>query len=314
MRITNSILFRNALSDLNRLRERMAQSQEQASTGLRINRPSDDPAGAGRIQLLKSSLEALTQYERTIAGTRARVAASETAVANASAVLIRARELAISGANGTMDAGTRAQIAVEVESLHASLVSEANSRFAGGYVFAGFASDAPPFESVGAFGTPPPASPVVGFVGDPNEIEVEIEEGIRVSASFDGRRIFMGDGDGDGLPDAGRDDVFDVLADLRDALMLNDPVAASAALPRIDAVLDQLQVERTAIGTVESRLQVSEERLAGRSLELELHLSRLEDADLAEVISNLTREESALRASLETMSRLLSPSLMDFLR
>jgi flagellar hook-associated protein 3 FlgL len=312
MRVTTSMLFRNALSDLNRVRTRMAASQEQAATGLRINRPSDDPAGAGRVHLLESSLEELRQFERTISATRARVSANETAIANSENLLVRARELAVQGANGTLDATSRMDLAQEIEGLHASLLSEANARFGGGHVFSGFSSDVAPFSAAGTFGAPP-AAPVVSFVGDSNEIQVDIEAGVQVSASFDGRRIFLGDGDGDGLPDAGREDLFAVLTDLRNALMLDDPAATAAALPRLDLGIDQLLAERTRVGSVEARLLAAEQRVAERSVDLEVHLSKLRDADFAEVVTNLTRDETALQASLQMMSRLLPPSLMDFL-
>jgi len=313
VRITTSAMFRTALSDLNRLRERIAETQEQASTLKRINRPSDDPAGAGRIHLLEGSIDALEQHERTISGTRARVSASENAVANSVDVLIRAREIAVAAANGTLDAGARAQFAEEVVGLHAALLSEANARFTGGHVFAGFSSDTEPFVSAGAFGVPPIA-PVVSFVGDSNEIQVDIEEGVRVAASFDGRRIFLGDGDADGFVDAGREDAFAVVTDLRNALVLDDPTAITATLPRLDAALDQLQAERTRIGAVETRLFDAEDRIGVRMPQLKFHKSQLEDANFDEVVSNLTRDETALRASLSVMSRLLPPSLMDFLR
>ena len=314
MRVTHSMLFNDALSDLNRLRTSMARTQEQAASGRRINRPSDDPAGAGRVSVLETSIRSLEEYFRNIEGSRARVAISETAVAEAGDLLLRARELAISGANGTLDAGVRAQIAAEVESLHGALLSAANTSFAGGHIFAGFESGTTPFVSTGVFSSPPPVSPVVSFAADSNEIQVDIEEGVRISASFDGRRIFLGDADGDGLPDAGKDDVFAVVAGLRDALMQNDPVAIADTLPRIDTVLDQLQTERTRIGATESRLLSAEQRVADRTLQVQSRLSEFRDADLAEVISTLVREENALRASLESMSRLLPPSLMDFLR
>ena len=79
-------------------------------------------------------------------------------------------------------------------------------------------------------------------------------------------------------------------------------------------LIDQFLEGRTRIGAVDAQLQAAEQRIANRSFELESHLSNVRDVDLAEVVSSLTREEAALRASLETMSRLLPPSLMDFLR
>jgi flagellin-like hook-associated protein FlgL len=63
-----------------------------------------------------------------------------------------------------------------------------------------------------------------------------------------------------------------------------------------------------AVSLAETRARVAE-----RSVDLEVHLSKLRDADFAEVVTNLTRDETALQASLQMMTRLLPPSLMDFL-
>ena len=46
MRITQSMLIRTALNDVTQQRLRLSRIQEQASSGLAINRPSDDPTGA----------------------------------------------------------------------------------------------------------------------------------------------------------------------------------------------------------------------------------------------------------------------------
>jgi flagellar hook-associated protein 3 FlgL len=307
------MIHRIALSDVTRARQRLAVSQEQASSGLVINRPSDDPVGAGLVVTIEARLAALAQQERTVSAAKARVAAGEGAVADAMDLLVRARELALQGANATQDASTRAQIAREVEGLHGSLLASANTRYDGGYVFAGFASDAPPFVASGPFSSPPPAAPLVSYAGDGNEIEVEIEDGVQVAVNADGRRAFLGDADGDSVTDAGREDVFAVLADLWEALQNDDPAAVAATLPRIDRALDQLSVERTGFGAAASRLETAEQRLAQRSLDAETRLSQLRDADLAEVVSNLAQQESALQAGLSGMARLLSQSLLDFL-
>lgn len=314
LRITQAMMFRTALSNLDRQRAQLARTQEQASSGLRINRPSDDPLGAGAAVTLRAGRDAIRQLVRNGSGARARVAAAENAFANVNNVLIRARELAIAGANATQDGVTRAQIAEEVRGLHASILSEANTRFGGAYIFAGFASDAPPFELVGAFVEPPPSAPGVAFVGDANEIQVQIEEAVSVTIGANGQRAFQGDGDGDGAPDAGSEDVFAVLGDLWEALSSDDQAATAAVLPRIDVALDQLSSERTRLGAVATRIENASERLARRELDLETRLSEVQDADLARVVSNLVREESALEAGLAAMGRLLPPTLLDFLR
>lgn len=314
VRITQAMLIRTALADVTRARERLAISQEQASSGLRINRPSDDPAGASAALLLRAGLDATEQFIDNVSRSKARIAVTESALADSVDILVRAKELALAGANDTQDAITRRQIAREVETLHASLVAQANSTFSGGYLFAGFASDAAPFEVTGAFADTPPAAPSVSFVGDGNELEVPIDQDMTVRVGFDGRRVFLGDADGDGNPDPGRQDLFQLLADLRNALLNDDAAAIRGILPRIDEGFDQLGEERTAVGASGSQLETWDLRLARRSEDLLSRLSDTQDADAAKVYSDLIQQQTALEAGLRAMSELVHPSLLDFLR
>ena len=111
MRITQNMLHRTALGDVLAARVRLSRTQEQASSGLRINRPSDDPVGAGVLAGLRGERDGIAQYTRVVSALRGRVGALESALGESNDVLIRARELAIQGANGTQDAASRAQIA-----------------------------------------------------------------------------------------------------------------------------------------------------------------------------------------------------------
>lgn len=314
LRITQGMLYRMALANLNQQRSRLAQTQEQASSGLRINRPSDDPLGAGTASRLRTNRAALEQLEANVSGARARAGAADSAIANSTDALIRARELAVSGSNGSQDANSRLQLAEEIAGLHDILVSEANTRFGNGFIFAGYDSDAAPFQVSGSFQAAPPAQPSVSFVGNSDEIMVQIEEGSQIRVGLDGRRVFMGDADGNGSPDPGRENVFDLLADLHQALVTDDVTATSASLTRIDDALGQFSIERTRMGAVSTRLDSATERHARRGVEIATRLSETQDADLAEVVSRLVQQESALQSGLAAMGRLLPPTLMDFLR
>jgi len=310
MRVTRSMMYRSALTDLSALRTQMARTQEQASTMQRVNRPSDDPAAAAEIQSLEAQLRGLQQHQRTVSGVRARVNVTESTLRDAADLIGRARELALQGANETHTSEGRAQMALEIEGLYDAMLGLANSRFAGSYLFGGYESSDAPFIR---FGPETPLPERIAYAGDPSEIEVEIEEGLRVRTSLDGRRVFHGDADGDGFTEAGREDVFRVLRNLHTALSDDDPVAVRATLDSIDRVFSQLNVEATRIGLVNGELDAAAHRLEGKILDVQLQLRDVGDADFAEVISRSVREEAALRASLEMMNRLMSPTLLDFL-
>ena len=313
LRVTPSILYRTSLGNIDRQRQALSETQRKASSGLEINQPSDDPSGTASALLLRSSLSAIEQYLRTNTNAEARVAAAEAAIGEANNLLINARELALQGANEGVGAQGRLQIAREVESLFGSLLTTANAAHSGGYVFGGFANSAPPFEQSGSFVDAPPTSPTVGFVGDSNQIQVAIDANETVDITFDGSRIFKGDTTGDGNPDGGRVDVFAVLADLRNALVADDQTAITATLDEIDGAIDQLSAERTRVGASATRIENANERLQSREVNLAERLSNLQDADLAEVISDLVQQESALQAGLSATARLLQTNLVDFL-
>ena len=311
-RVTQSMLYRMSLSNLDRQRNLLARTQEQAASGLRINRPSDDPLGAGAAITLRAATDAVEQLLRNGSAARGRIIAVDDALATTNDLVIRARELAIAGGSDTVG-DSRVELAREVESLFDSLLASANSRFGGGYIFAGYAADAAPFSAAGGFVDTPPTAPTISFVGDSGEIRVPIEDASTVRVTLDGRRVFLGDADGDGNPDAGRVDLFQVFGDLRNALVASDEPGIGAALDGLDAALAQISGERTTAGGVLGQIDAAGERLASQEVRLATQLSEVQDADLARVVSDLVRQETALQTGLAAMGRLMPPNLLDFL-
>lgn len=312
VRITTSMLFRTALANVARQRARLAETQEQASSGLRINRPSDDPVGVQNALPLRAARESAEQFLRNADTALGRLRATEGALQDALDVLQDARVAAVAGANAE-DAENRQIRAREVATLHERMVTTANSRHTDGYLFSGFRNDTQAFSASGPFvsGGAPPA---VTFNGDSNEIQAEVEEGVTIPTTLDGRRVFQGDGDGDGNPDAGREDVFDVLASLWQALDTNDQTAVQNTLDRISRAESQIRLELTRVGTIERRVEAAEDAHQSAVVDLTERLSQVEDADTIRVLSDLVSQETALEASLEAASRLIQPSLLDFLR
>ena|SRR5215204_1840709 len=80
MRITNGIIQRSALANLQLNIRRVLEAQEASTTGKRIQVVSDDPIGAFQVMQSDGSLRALDQYKRNIASATARVNAEESAL------------------------------------------------------------------------------------------------------------------------------------------------------------------------------------------------------------------------------------------
>lgn len=311
-RITSSMVVRTALTGIHGARERLSVTQEQAASGLRVNRPSDDPAAASRAAQLRADAAATEQYDRNVEQARARLATAEDSLRSAGDVLVRARELAIQGSNGTLDAGARRILAQEVESLFDELLAAGNARNTGAWIFAGTASGTPAFAASGPFVSGTPA-PTVAFGGDSIEIEVAIGDGQRAVATLDGRRVFLGDADGDSNVDAGREDAFAVLGELWRALDADDQAGVAATLDRLDRARLGFELELARVGATTQQLDAANERLDRDRIAVRKSLSDAEDADTEEVFSRLVAQEVALQAALEAAARSVQPSLFDFL-
>src|SRR5688572_21426916 len=114
MRVSSDTLRSAFLAALDDARRRVAETQHQVSTGLRINSPSDDPVAAARVAHLDSSLARLDQYQANAAFARNQLGLEEESLNEAIDHLQRIRELTLQANNASMSTGDRHVIATEI--------------------------------------------------------------------------------------------------------------------------------------------------------------------------------------------------------
>ena len=312
MRVTSLMIQRQSLADVNRLRVQLADTQSQAASGLRVNRPSDDPNAAAQAARLRAEIDRTAQLERNATRANTRLEVTESALASANDLVARARELAVQAANDTND-GALAEIATEVAALHDELLQIGNTQLGGDSLFGGFQTQTAPFVSSGPFTSGSPA-PTVAFAGSGDEIELEVGEGLRLASTFDGRRVFQGDADGVGGPDAGRQDIFASLQSFWTALEVGNDAGIEQAIDDMENAGEQISLERARLGTRLSRLDTAQDNLLDREVQLRSELSDTQDADTVQVFSDLTLQQVSLEAALQVTSQAIQLDLLDFLR
>jgi flagellin-like hook-associated protein FlgL len=145
MRITNAIVFNTTLANIQQYNARLLQTSEEASSGRRLHRPSDDPSGTRRVLGLRGALSSLEQFtsQRTVMTTV--LDGTDTALENVEMLLLSAKGLALRGVNDTLSPDQRAMLAREVGGLLHQAIALGNSDVNGRYLFAGQANDQPPF-------------------------------------------------------------------------------------------------------------------------------------------------------------------------
>jgi len=185
-RITQGLLYSQALRNVQNSLLRYTQLQQEVATGRRINRPSDDPAAALQILPLRNDLRGLDQMVDNVALARETLNTSASSLEDASALMQRVRELTTQAANGTLSAGDRESIAAEIDQLLSQLVGIGNSRRGDRFLFGGTQTGTAPFEIVTDAG-----GSRVRYNGNHQNVSVEIAPGVTTALNIPGDGIFQ---------------------------------------------------------------------------------------------------------------------------
>lgn len=141
MRVTNNMMTSNLLYNVNKNLEYMSKRQDELATGHKIHRPSDDPVLASKVLARRTDLSELNQYDKNTRDALGWLEITEKALEDNGDIFQRIRELTVQASNGTNTEEDTQKIKKEIESMKEQLISNANTTFAGRYIFSGFETD-----------------------------------------------------------------------------------------------------------------------------------------------------------------------------
>lgn len=287
MRVTENLRIAHATSATTSASSRAELASQVASSGNRMSAPSDDAAGWSAVVRLDGRLS-LVQGRQT-AATRASsdLDLAEGALASATDVLVRAREIAVQMSNGAVDAKTRADMAGEVLGLRDQLVALANTKGATGYVFSGNKTLTAAFDAQG------------NFQGDDGVRNVEIADGVVARSNASGAKAFTAAG--------GRDVMADLQA-LATALSQNNVASVQSAIGLMESDQQQVTSARVDAGLASERLHSAGDVMAQTILSMQKARSSEADADAVSAYSELVAATTAYQRAVEVTRQVLSLS------
>lgn len=293
MRVTNNMIARNAVNNLNLHLRRQEELHYQLASGKRLRVPSDDPAATSHSMRLHSDLTHTKQYRANIGVALSWLEATDSVLNEVGQALQRVKELAVYGANGVLPQDARDAIAREVDQILEHLVDLANSSHAGLYLFGGHRTTTPPYVLSGG--------KVSEYQGDTGRRELEIASGVKIAVNVLGSELF--------------DQIFQAVTNLRDALYKGETATVgNQSLAEVEDALDTLLRVRADVGARINRLELADARMQELELNVEQLISDNEDVDLARAIIDLKVAENVYRAALASGARIIQPTLLDFLR
>ncbi len=300
MRIGTLNMFRQGVDAILDRQAEVFRTQQQLSSGKRINTPSDDPSGAAQLVSLSDSLDVTRQYQRNIDSIRSRLALEDTTLASVDDALQRARELTVQGLNDSNGPESRTAMALEIRQILEEVKGLANrTDGADEYLFAGFQGQDIPFldDGVGNF----------SYVGDQGQRLIQVGSTRQIADGDSGFDVFMK------IPavGGGYEDVFSTLYNLATDLEANAPNPAS--LDQLDNAMDNLSGVRATIGSRLNAVDRQETTNVALLEQLENTRSIIEDLDFAEAASRLNLQSVTLQAAQQAFVRVQDLNLFNFL-
>ncbi|MEX1099582.1 MAG: flagellar hook-associated protein FlgL, partial [Bacteriovoracaceae bacterium] len=338
-RVSEQSSFHAKNHSVNKTKSRLEDLQLKGSNLKRIQKPSDDPIGNTELLAMRSQNVDNDQFSRNISFAKSQLAFVENSVEELTNIVLKAKELAIGQASNFYDADIRKSVAKEVEQLKKQMISVGNRRMGNKYIFGGHKTLTKPFNEKGQ------------FLGDDNTTHVEVSKDFFVPINFSGREAFYPGGldkqketapqlptPSNSTPSEqtpwqesneptlnrslasknesvqGERNIIHHIQALEDALVTNNPEIIQSLLPVLDKDMDNLIQLRTKIGSTINSIDNASENIEKTNLLNAEYTSKIEDVDVAELFTDLARQQNTLNATYKSSAQLMNKSLMDFMR
>ncbi|MEK4454879.1 flagellar hook-associated protein FlgL [Paenibacillus sp. FSL L8-0506] len=304
LRVTSNMMNSQLLLNLNRNARTMNDTQLQLSSGRKINKPSDDPVGITYSLRYRAELSSNEQYTKNVDSALSWLDYNDTVLGQAGDVVQKIRELSVQAATGTNPQSALDSINEEVMQLKEQLVDIANSTLNGKYIFNGEQYSTKPYDfAKGVDGTYDVSKPVTT---DPGQIQFIVGEGVRMPISMTGNDVFGNTGDSDNL--------YTIINSISAGLKAGDLGAISGQLDNIDTRMETILTARSEIGAKTNRVELMQERLSDLNVNLTELQAKTEDADYEGLIMQSKIQENIYNASLSVGAKIISTTLVDFIR
>ena len=289
MRVTDKVVYRQSIYDVSKIRSDLFTLQRQGATGKKFHSIEEDPTSAERLRMLQEAKQATLHYGDNITRSKTQLSAADSALDEASNIIVRAKELAVAAASETVSAEQRTIIAQEIQSLHESMVVAANTKAAGEFIFGGFLTDTAPFLTDGT------------FVGDTGSKEVDVGPSSRLEVNVSGADAFTA---------AGGIDIFAELENLRVALETNNVAGIRTGIDAMDQGLTQISAARTDTGLKLNRLDVAGSVRDRLEDSITYEASQYIDIDSVEVFLEMNATTSALQSAISVSQKVSNTSIL----
>jgi flagellar hook-associated protein 3 FlgL len=301
-RITPAMVTSATLNDLNASLGALTRTTDELSSGKKILEPSDNPYGASQVIDLQSQLEGLSSYESNAQDGISWENTASTAMSSIGQAAQRVRELLVQGANGTYNQSDLETMALQVEQLTEGVKQDANTEYAGQYLFSGTATTTAPYEQ-GAEDE---------YQGNGETVSRAVGPGATVTITTNISTLL---GNGEASEDGKLLDTLRTIAkNLRAGTAEAREALGTTDLQNLDGNLETLTQLQATAGSATDQLQTALSRNEDLQTSISQALSNTDDTNVAAVSVEYANEQAAYEAALRAAASIVQESLLNFLQ
>jgi flagellar hook-associated protein 3 FlgL len=283
------------LAALANTQQQQNTSSLDLATGSRINKPSDDPAGAAQMVSNTAQSSQADTFLRSITSLNGLLQTADSTLNSVVTALQRAISLGVEGANGTLSDSDRADVASELTGIKQQLLSLANTSYQGEFIFSG-TSVVQPFVADAT------STSGVTYKGNAGINHVEVGQNYSLQINQAGLQLFT----------SASGNVFQSISDLINALQTNNNIGS--AVSEVSDAYNHITGQRVFYGNALNQLQAQQNYLNSEKVNLATAADSISATDMAATSTAFTQSQVAIQADLAVMSRISQASLFDYLK
>lgn len=327
MRITNSMLSKNYMSNLNASLSKLDKLQSQLATNRKYAHISDDPVSVIYSSQARYKLGRLGHYQKNVETAQNWLIQAESGLSELNEVIKSAYEAAIDAATDIETPEDKANASEYIGQLKDQILQSLNRAFGDKYIYGGYnttgytesGKNQPPF-TVNESGhlcyngidvTDPANAPIFEEMMK-DVMTFDLGVGSDMEVTVNGLRlVFFGEDPVTGEPK----NIYNLLDDLYQSVKTGASAEdISSYLPDLMKSQSHILALMAEFGGRTNRLDTLSARYSQDEINYTQMKSDAEDADQAEVIMNYKMAEAVYKAALSTGAYIIQPTLMDFLR
>lgn len=182
MRISTSTFFESGLTGILNQQSAMLKTQQQLSSGLAVQTPSDNPVAAVQALDTQQEMSMNSQYTTNRGTAEDQLSQLDTNLSNVTTLLQSASSIAVAANNASLSNADRASYATQLSSQLQQLLGLANATNDNGqYLFSGYRGNTQPFTQT---------STGASYAGDDGQRVVQVSPSIQIPVSVSGADVF----------------------------------------------------------------------------------------------------------------------------